>query len=172
MEAKIMVIADIVDNVRRVFQILNEKSKQVEKQTGLTSPQLWAIKLMAEHPTLRVSDLARRMYLHPATVVGILDRLEARGLARRSGCEKDRRVVWVELTALGKNLVDEAPEVVQGHLVSGLSDLSPAGLADINRGLKKLIKVFGAQKTPMRLSLTPEVSIPGKKGKSKGKQGS
>ncbi len=169
MEAKTMIIADIADNVRRVFQILNEKSKQVEKQTGLTSPQLWAIKLMAEHSTLRVSDLARLMYLHPATVVGILDRLESRGLARRSGCEKDRRVVWVELTASGKKLVAEAPEVVQGHLVSGLSQLSQEGLNDINRGLKKLIKVFSARKMPPRLSLSPEANIPGKRGKSRGK---
>lgn len=170
MEAKSIVITDIVDNVRRVFQILNEKSKQVEKQTGLTSPQLWAIKLMAENPTLRVSDLARLMYLHPATVVGILDRLESRGLARRTGGEKDRRVVWVALTAQGKKLVKEAPEVVQGHLVSGLSELSQEGLADINRGLKKLIKVFGGRQTPLRLSPAPEVNIPGKRGKSKGKQ--
>lgn len=165
MEAKTIVIADIVDNVRRMFQILNEKSKQVEKQTGLTSPQLWAIKLMAEHPALRVSDLARRMYLHPATVVGILDRLEARGLARRSGCEKDRRVVWVELTEQGNKLVDEAPEVVQGHLVSGLSVLSQEGLADINRGLKRLVKVFSAQKMPPRLNLSPEGNNPVKKTK-------
>ena len=31
-------IYNIVDNLRRIFQILNEQSKKVENETGLTSP--------------------------------------------------------------------------------------------------------------------------------------
>jgi len=32
------VMSDILDNIRRVFQILNEHSEKVERETGLTSP--------------------------------------------------------------------------------------------------------------------------------------
>jgi len=42
------------------------------------------------------------MYLHPATVVGILDRLESRGLMKRMRSRDDRRVVNVQLTDDGK----------------------------------------------------------------------
>ena len=73
-------IADTIDNLRRVFQVIQEYSKKVEHTTGLTSPQLWAIKVLAEAAPVMVSELARRMYLHPATVVGILTRLESHGL--------------------------------------------------------------------------------------------
>ena len=69
-------VADTIDNLRRVFQVIHEYSKKVEHTTGLTSPQLWAIKALAEAAPVMVSELARRMYLHPATVVGILTRLE------------------------------------------------------------------------------------------------
>ncbi|MCP6657839.1 MarR family transcriptional regulator, partial [Klebsiella pneumoniae] len=86
-------------------------------------PQLWTIKVVAGHGPIRVSDLARRLYLHNATVVGIIDRLEALGLVQRTRSREDRRVVMVDLTEDGKNLVAQAPEVAQGLLVSGLENI-------------------------------------------------
>src|SRR5690348_8228653 len=109
-------VADIIDNIRRVFQVMNEQSKQAEKNTGITGPQLWAIKTIAEFAPIKGADLARRMYLHPTTIVGILDRLEARGLVMKTRSRVDRRIVEVELTEQGKALVADAPEVVQGVL--------------------------------------------------------
>jgi MarR family transcriptional regulator, organic hydroperoxide resistance regulator len=82
--------------------VVNEYSKKAERETGLTGPQLWAIKVISEDAPIKVSDLARRMYLHPATVVGILDRLEARDLASRTRSLVDRRVVEIELTEKGR----------------------------------------------------------------------
>ena len=84
MERKAVVVAGIIDDIRRVFQVVNEQSKKAKRETGLTGPQLWAIKMIGELSPVRVSDLAARMYLHPATVVGILNRLELQGLSK--GC--------------------------------------------------------------------------------------
>jgi hypothetical protein len=39
MSNKKLIIPNIIDNLRRVFQILNEQSIKVGKETGLTSPQ-------------------------------------------------------------------------------------------------------------------------------------
>ena len=113
-------IADIFDNLRRVYQVINEQSKKAKKQTGITGPQLWAIKMISESSPVQVSELAHRMYLHPATVVGILNRLEEQSLVLRVRAREDRRVVDVNLTPEGKALVARAPEVAQGLLAAGL----------------------------------------------------
>jgi len=157
---KSKVVADIIDNLRRVFQVVNEQSKKVERETGLTGPQLWAIKVIAEAAPIKVSELARRMYLHPATVVGILDRLEGRGLASRTRSQEDRRVVEIELTGQGKELVAKAPEVAQGLLVKGLEPLPAEKLLFIADGLEQLVRILGAQEIPPKLILSPEVNIP------------
>ncbi len=47
-------VAEILDNIRRVFQFVNEHSKRVVRETGLTGPQLWAIKVIAERAPIRV----------------------------------------------------------------------------------------------------------------------
>jgi len=155
-------VAEIIDNLRRVFQVVNAQSKKVEKETGLTGPQLWAIKTIAQEAPIMVSEIARHMYLHPATVVGVLDRLEKQGLVARIRSTEDRRVVRVELTGKGRDLVKKAPEVAQGLLVEGLEKLSISRLKNISQGLDQMVDILGAQNIPPRLILSPEVNKPAK----------
>jgi len=169
MSTKPETVSEILDNMRRVFQVVNEQSKKVERETGLTGPQLWAIKTIAQGAPIMVSEIARQMYLHPATVVGILDRLEKQDLVTRVRSNEDRRVVRVELTAKGAALVKKAPEVAQGLLVSGLERLPITRLKNIAEGLDQLVALLGAQGIPPQLMLSPEVNRSTKKTKQTGR---
>jgi DNA-binding MarR family transcriptional regulator len=167
------IVAETIDNLRRVFQVVNEHSKRAERETGLTGPQLWAIKTIAQEAPIMVSEIARQMYLHPATVVGILDRLEARGLVARVRSTEDRRIVRVELTKQGESLVKKAPEVAQGLLVAGLEKIATKELKYIAQGLERMVEILGAQGIPPRLILSSEVNKPvrtssGNRRKSRG----
>ena len=161
----IQTISNIIDDLRRVFQILNEQSKKVEKDTGLTGPQLWAIKVIHENAPINLSDLAGRLYLHVTTVGGIVDRLETHNLVKRTRSKDDRRMVSIELTAKGKSLIKNAPEVAQGLLVAGLEELPVTHLVEIDRSMRRLVKIFGAQKIPPKLILSSEVNLPKRKVK-------
>lgn len=158
--AQAKLIEGIMDNLRRVFKAINDRSKVARHIEGLTIPQLWALKVLAEHEPVRVSDLAARMYLHPSTVVGILDRLEAKGLAARQRLTRDRRVVNVGLTRAGKTLVGNLPAVPSEMLLSGLETLSERELRTVSRGLEIQVKLLGAQRLPPQLLLSTEVNIP------------
>ena len=153
-------VGGILDDLRRVFQVVHGYSKRAERVAGLTGPQLWAIKVLAESMPIRVSDLARRMYLHPSTVVGVLDRLESRGLVVRTRSSRDRRVVTVGLTRRGRVLVARVPAVAQGLLLTGLEKLPPRDLMAVSRGLRLLVAILGAHRVPPRLLLSPEVNAP------------
>jgi MarR family transcriptional regulator, organic hydroperoxide resistance regulator len=163
MVKKALLVSEIIDNIRRVFQVVNEQSKKAKRETGITGPQLWAIKVIAESPLIRVSDLARRMYLNSATVVGILNRLELQGLIKRVRTNDDRRVVKVELTDTGNALVAKAPQVAQGLLVAGLEVLPLQKLKEIETGLGTLVHILGAQEVPPQLILSPEFNLPTKR---------
>jgi len=165
---KSLLVSGIIDNIRRVFQVVNEHSKRAKRETGITGPQLWAIKVIAEASPLRVSDLAKRMYLHPATVVGILNRLEVQGLVRRMRNDADRRIVKVELTEAGNSLVARAPQVAQGLLVAGLEALSLKHLQEIDAGLEALVEILGAQELPPQLMLSTEFNLPGREKEKQG----
>lgn len=153
-------VANIVDNIRRFFQVVNDHSKLVERETGLTGSQLWAIKVIAEAQSIKPSELARRMYLHPATVVGLIDRLVKRELVLRARSEEDRRVVEIYLSEKGRQLLLSAPEVPQGLLIKGLEGLSPERLSMVAEGAEELVRILGAEGVPPHLIRSSEVNLP------------
>ena len=167
MTKKSAAVSEIIDNIRRVFQVVNEKSKMATRATGLTGPQLWALKTIGQVSPVRVSNLARLMYLHPATIVGMLNRLELQGLIKRMRTNDDRRAVNVELTNAGKKLVEKAPQVAQDLLVAGLEELPLAKLQEIAMGLEELVHILGARELPPQLILSPEVNLPKRKIRAK-----
>lgn len=148
MQNKHDIISNIMDNIRRVFQIWNEESQRIKHETGLTGPQLWAIGVIHEHGPINISNIARRMHLHPTTVLGIIDRLEARALVSRNRSKDDRRVIWVELTRDGKDLVESVPEVIQGLLGERLEGIAFNDLTEIDEGIGHLVKIVGVQGIP------------------------
>lgn len=159
MTKKSIIVSGIIDNIRRVFKAVNDHSKKAEHETGITGPQLWSIKIIGDLSPVKVSDIARRMYIHPATAVGILDRLESRKLVKRVRSKDDKRVVKVTLTDDGKKLVKKSPEVAQGLLVKGLEVLSVERLKEIYSALEELVHILGAQELPPQLLLSPRVKI-------------
>jgi DNA-binding MarR family transcriptional regulator len=166
MESKSIAVAGIIDNIRRIFNVLAEQSRKAEHETGLTGSQLWVIKILDEQSPLKVTDLARRMYLHPATMVGLIDRLEAKGLVQRIRSDKDRRVVHISMTEQGRNVVQNSPEVAQGLLVKGLEPLTEKRVNVISDGLEQIVSILGAQEDPPKLIHSSEVNMPGKRRKT------
>lgn len=136
---------EIIDNLRRIFQAITEYSKTVERSTGLTGPQLWAVKILDNTAPIRVSELAQLMYLSSATVVGILDRLEIKGLIIRSRSTTDRRAVDLHLTDAGKLLAAKSPEVAQFLLVKGLDELTNEQFSVVELGMKHMVRMLGAE---------------------------
>jgi DNA-binding MarR family transcriptional regulator len=51
------------------------------------------------------AELARRMWLAPATLTGVVDTLEKAGYVRRERDESDRRVVWLVVTDAGQERI-------------------------------------------------------------------
>lgn len=148
------VLSDIVNNLRRVFQVLVDQSKNAEEETGLTSSQLWAMKEIAAAGSLKGAELARRMFVHPATIVNMVDRLEERGLVVRVRSQKDRRVVDIELTDKGADLVQNSPEIAQDVLVKGLGKLPDINVSQIAEGLKQLVEILGVENEPPRMIMS------------------
>jgi len=156
-------VAGIIDNIRRIFFVLAEQSRKAEHETGLTGSQLWVIKILAEASPMKVTDLARLMYLHPATMVGLLDRLEAKGLVQRTRSDKDRRVVHIIITDQGRELVLKSPMVAKSLLVEGLEPLSEEKIKVASDGLEQIVNILGVQEDPPNLIRSPDVNVPKKR---------
>jgi DNA-binding MarR family transcriptional regulator len=162
-QSKSALVNGIIDDIRRVFYVLAEQSRKAEHETGLTGSQLWVVKILDVTSPMKVTDLARRMHLHPATMVGVLDRLEVKGLVQRVRSDKDRRVVHVIITGQGRDLVLNSPEAAQGLLLKGLQPLEKNKVNMISEGLKQIVSILGVQEeTPQHIH-SSEAKLPGKR---------
>ena len=75
------------------------------QEHGLTINDYEALSLLseAEGGRLKRVELARRLVLTPSGVTRLLEGLEAAGLVERAACPADLRVVYAQLTELGRD---------------------------------------------------------------------
>lgn len=81
----------------------------------LTQKQVSVLWLVADHPGIGQSDLARRLQMDRATVMAIVNRLQARELVIRSDHGQDARRRAISLSPLGQAALAEARTAIAEH---------------------------------------------------------
>ena len=89
-------ITEIKDALRELNNQLSLLNYHVGARVELKDVDLDCLDLVARHGPLTPSAIARRAGLHPATMTGILDRLERGGWVSRERDPSDRRAVLVQ----------------------------------------------------------------------------
>lgn len=130
--------------LRRIVHALDLHSHELVANFGITGPQLFCLRTLVETGPLTVTDLARLVYLSPATVVGILDRLENKTWITRERDGADRRRVRVAATDGGRRLVERAPSPLQTRLGDAFGVLSEADQEDTALSLERVVELMEA----------------------------
>jgi MarR family transcriptional regulator, organic hydroperoxide resistance regulator len=93
---------------------------------GLTHPQYLVMLALWEDSPMRVSDLARRLSLEPATLSPLLKRLEASGMVSRDRDPVDERALAVSLTRKGaaaRKRAERIPPAIIDRLGMSIGEL-------------------------------------------------
>ncbi len=137
-------VSETMLSLRRIIKSLQDYSQTVYTHFGITSPQLWVLKTIYQNGSLSLGDLSRRMFINPSTITGVVDRLEKKKYVLRIRNEKDRRVVKVQLTPKGNQLVRRSPNPIQGKMIYGLRKLKKEELFSIYKSVGKLVEIMEA----------------------------
>jgi DNA-binding MarR family transcriptional regulator len=92
--------------------------------------------------------IAERLFLHRATVTGLLDSLESRTLVRRLPHPTDRRMVLVQLTELARRVLAELVPTLHRAERTWLEVLTPAEQHTLLKLLVRLQQGLAAPPTP------------------------
>jgi DNA-binding MarR family transcriptional regulator len=111
----------------------------------ITAPQLVTLLWVVESGSSTASDIAKQIHLSNSTVVGILDRLEAKGLVRRERSTLDRRLVHVCATESGVQLAHTAPSPLQDVLARALHELPELEQTAIALSLERIVDLMAAR---------------------------
>jgi MarR family transcriptional regulator, organic hydroperoxide resistance regulator len=128
-------LSECIEMLHQIFQAIDLFSRKALRDFGVSGPQIWALRTIAESRVVNMSDLAQHMHLHVSTVTGIIDRLQAAGLATRERSGADGRVMELRLTARGRSILSRAPEPPRSKAARGLQKLPTAKLRQVRSAL-------------------------------------
>lgn len=99
--------------LRQIQRKTEQASKKLAAQASLTPSQLLVMQILAERGEISAGEVSKLTQLKHATITSLVDKLVARGLAKRRRCEVDRRRVWLTILPEGQNAITSAPDLLQ-----------------------------------------------------------
>ncbi len=109
---------------------------------GLTSSQYGVLDILFHLGPLPLGQIAEKILKSEGNMTTVVDNLERRGLVRRERNERDRRVVTLSLTEVGRHIIEKIlPQHIQA-IVDEMNVLTP----EEQETLSRLCRKVGIQK--------------------------
>lgn len=136
---------EILIQLRQIMRSINHESKRIEKDYGVSIPQVLCLKYLKESPQFQTSQNDLRLFLKltSSTMNGIIERLEKKGLIARLPKMGDKRKVMLSLTSKGDKLISSLPPLLEDRLARNLEKLDQEKITEIKSNLDFLSKLMG-----------------------------
>lgn len=133
----------ILRALRRITRSIALHSRQLAACSNITAPQLICLRAVIDNgQPITATAISREIHVSPSTVVGILDRLEDKGLVRRERGREDRRIVFVSATEAGVTLAENTPSPLQKKMADALNELPELEQATITLSLERIVRLM------------------------------
>jgi len=140
-----LLIKEIVGAIRQFVRAVSLDAYKMSKKYDLTGPQSSILRTLVKYGPLASASLSRRLYVTPANITGIVDRLEKRGLVKRIRKEGDRRVALIALTESGDELSKSLPDPLEKRLIYELADLETEHIRILALVMNQILNLMDAK---------------------------
>ena len=147
---------EVLIALRRIIQAIDLYSRSLVKKHGITLPQLVILQELSKNNGMSVGELAKAISLGQATVTGILDRLENRGLVIRRKSDYDKRKVFISPTEECNKIIAATPSPLQQTFVSQFEKLQDWEKVMILTVLQRIVAMMDAKSIEAYPLLTTE----------------
>ncbi|WP_459555559.1 MarR family winged helix-turn-helix transcriptional regulator [Lacunimicrobium album] len=126
-------------NLFRTSDLLQNRMGKFMREFGLTPSQYNILRILrGEGKPLPSLEIASRMIQVVPAITGLVDRLEAQNLVVRKRCNEDRRVVFIDITPAGLELLAKIDQPLYEAHKQVLSMLSEDEMRTLSRLLEKI----------------------------------
>ena len=142
---------EVLDDFRRIVQVLRCSSRAAEQQFGLSGAQLFVLKTLSAGSPLSLNELAEHTRTHQSTVSVVVKRLVASGLVRSVVSTNDRRRVALSPTASGLARMKRVPMAAQQQLVDGVKRMPLDDRRALARCMRRLVRTMRMDEAPAEM---------------------
>jgi len=135
---------ELMISIRKIVRAVNLESKIIEKDFGLSIPQLLTLKFLKNELEFKstMKLLKEHLSLNASTVTGIITRLETKGFVARLPNPNDKRSTPIVLTLRGNELVSKTDESLHERMYKKSLRVSEDEFNQIIVSLETLIELF------------------------------
>ncbi len=134
----------VLVSLRQIIRAIDLHSKKLERESGITGPQLLVMQQIGTKAEMTSGVIAREVSLSQATVTSIIDRLERKELLKRVRSDTDKRKVIISLTEKGVQSLEGAPALMQESFVDAFNQLEDWEQSLILSSLQRLSDMMNA----------------------------
>lgn len=130
-------------NILRTSDLFQNCFGKLFRQYGLTSSQYNVLRILrGEGKPTPCLEIAERMIQVVPAMTGLIDRLEKQDLVARHRCTEDRRVIYINITEKGLQVLAELDQPVIDLHQRMIGHLSKTELKELSRLLEKCRQSF------------------------------
>src|SRR5208283_3383885 len=107
------------------YKILFRSMTELLEKEGLTQAQFQALRVVAKYGPTPMKTISDRMSVTAANVTGIVDRLESKGLVKRTTRKEDRRATIIGLTSKGRRIQEGVAKKQARFVKQALQKFTP-----------------------------------------------
>lgn len=130
--------------VRAEKAVVRRLTKDLEP-VGLKIGQLDVLMNLYRHPGISQHDLARRLLVGRSNVTMLLPQLEADGLLRREGDEKDKRIMRISLTDEGEARLRQALQIYSALIEKVMAQSSPTQCDAMGEQMRRISEMLAEE---------------------------
>ena len=134
--------SEIFSCLRKIINAVDIYASRLKEKTGLNASQLSCLLVLDSEGALPLSKLSKKVALSPSMITSIVDQLENKELVLRNRKSSDRRVILIELTEKGREIVKTAPPSFQEQFMSSLNYLAEGEKHSIHENLSRLLSII------------------------------
>ena len=122
----------------RTLDAIMPRFRRIFLDAGLTEQQWRVLRVLWDRNEVVFRELADLTLIAPPSLVGVIDRLETRGLVSRRRSTSDRRAVDISLTAEGRSIENQVMPAVASAYAELKQSVDPIVWQQLLAGLEQL----------------------------------
>ena len=134
----------VLRELARTYQAFESYSATHIRTLGLTPPQFDIIATLGNTDGMSFKELGESTLITKGTLTGVVDRLVAKNLVRRTASPSDGRSQIAQLTPEGEALFAQAFPAHLNHVEQAFKNFSRSDLSDIEAALQRLRQALAA----------------------------
>lgn len=121
-------IDEILDGIFTIFPLFRKKIQKIGedmlKDKGISKAHIQLMKSLKSEGACTMTDLGKRLSVSKPNITALVDRLVELDAVKRVFIENDRRIIYIELTDQGKELLDAHIEAMKATLAKSMQNFS------------------------------------------------